>query len=277
MYYRPATLSACYDDRLAPVVAAALPLDFVVRHGVRLAVKGVKAAKARIDRARYLRLANETATKTSTPAPADVASAWQIPRSPRTPAAALLLGDQLLAVEAPSAALHTLDDSGRCHLASRGGGLKEWLKNAAPHVPYSTAMRYRRLASHLRRWLQLSPEIPLAWLFPSAPSPASLTPSAPLRRTLARARSAFCALLADYSSLARLQRRLETDLGLLPARLEIDNFTSYRDLSGPRSTPAPPVPPPQWHPTQTLLDLPRLAQRSPSARRRRHPPPHFRP
>ena len=272
MYYHPATLSAYYDDRLAPVAAAALPLDFVVRHGIRLAVKGVKAAKARIDRARYLRLANETAAQNSTPAPTDVASAWQIPHSPRTPAAALLLGDQLLSVEAPSSALHTLDENNRCHLFSRGGGLKEWLKNAAPTIPYSTAMRYRRLASHLRRWLQLPPEIPLAWLFPTAPSPASLTPSAPLRRQLSRARRAFCTLLADYPSLARLQHRLETDLGLLALRCGVDHFTSYRDLDSCRDTPPPAVPAPKWLPTQTLLDLARLAQHPPFSRRRRPPP-----
>ena len=277
MYCHPSTLSAAFDDRLTPVVAAALPLDFAIRHGVRLAVKGVQAAKARVDRAIYLRQANKTAAKTSTPRPTDVADAWRIPQSPRTPAAALLLGDQLLAVEAPSAALHTLDENGRCHLSSRGGGLKEWLHHAAPTIPYSTAMRYRRLAAHLRQWLQLPAEIPLSWLFPTAPSPATLTPSAPLRRQLARARRAFCALLADYPSLARLQRHLETDLGLLALRCGIDYFTSYRDLSGPRRSPPPIVPPPKWHPTQTLLDLPRLAQRPPTARRHRrryrHRPP----
>ena len=275
MYYRPTTLSAYYNDRIVtPVLAPAIPLEFIVRHGVRLAVKGVKAAKARLDRARYLRLATETASKNSTPAPNDVADAWRIPQSPRTPAAAFLLGDQLLAVEAPSSALHTLDENNRCHLASRGGGLKEWLKNAAPHVPYSTAMRYRRLAAHLRRWLHVPPTIPLAGLFPTAPSPASLASSAPLRRELARARRAFCSLLADYPSLARLQRRLETDLGLLPARLGISDFTSYRDLTGPRPTPAPAVPPPKWHPTQNLLDLSRLSRRvnAPRPRRRRRKP-----
>ena len=268
MHYRPSTQ---FDDRMTPVVAAALPLDFAIRHGVRLAVKGVQAAKARVDRAIYLRHANETAQKNATPSPSDVASAWQIPHAPRTPAAALILGDQLLAVEAPSATLHTLDDNGRCHLSSRGGGLKEWLHHAAPTIPYSTAMRYRRLAAHLRQWLQLFPEIPLAWLFPTAPAPASLASSAPLRRELARARRAFCSLLADYPSLARLQRRLETDLGLLPIRLGISGFASYRDLSGPRGTPPPPGPSPKWNSTQTLLDLPRLSLRPQSARRRRKP------
>ena len=86
MYCHPSTLSAYLDDRiLTPVLASALPLDFVVRHGVRLAFKGVQAAKSRIDRAIYLRQANETAAKTATPSPSDVAEAWQIPRSPAPP------------------------------------------------------------------------------------------------------------------------------------------------------------------------------------------------
>ena len=262
------------DSRLEPLLMAAAPLDFAITHGVRLAAKGVLAVKSRIDRSIYLRHAAETAEKSGTPSPTDVATAWQIPRSPRTPAAALLLGDQLLAVEAPFAALHQIGTDGRCHLVSRGGGLKEWLKNAAPSIPYGTAMRYRRLASHLRQWLQLPPEIPLALLFPSAPAPSTLTSSAPLRCQIARARHAFCSLLADYPSLARLQRRLETDLGILAARWGIPDFASYRDLNGLRPTPPPPVASPKWHPTQTLLDFPRLSQRPrPTCRktRRRRP------
>jgi hypothetical protein len=272
MNHHPSSDRIILDSRLTPLYAAAAPLDLAICFGVGLAAKGVIGVKSRLDRAVYLRHAAETAAKSGTPSPTDVATAWRIPHSPRTPAAALLLGDQLLAIEVPSAPLHARDESGRCVIASRGGGLKEWLKNAAPTIPYTTAMRYRLLAGRLRQWLQLPPEIPLSWLFPTAPSPASLTPSAPLRRTLARARRAFCALLADYPSLARLQRRLETDLGILAARWGADNFTSYRDLDGPRNTPPPPVPAPRWHPTQTLLDLPRLSQRPPSASRRRRRP-----
>ena len=269
MQYRHAFDTSPSLDGLGVVCALGAPLDFAITHGVRLAAKGVLAVKSRLDRAKYLRHSAETAEKSGTPSPTDVAAAWRIPRAPRTPAAALLLGDQLLAIEAPSAALHQIGPDGRCHLVSRGGGLKEWLHNAAPTIPYSTATRYRRLAAHLRQWLQLSPEIPLSWLFPTAPSPATLTPSAPLRRTLARARRAFCTLLADYPSLARLQRRLETDLGLLAARLGIPDFTAYRDLDGIRDTPPPPVPAPKWHPTKTLLDLPRLSQRPHSRKRKR--------
>ena len=256
-------------DGLGVVCGLGAPVELAVLFGIGLAAQGVVAVKNRVARAQYLRHAAETAEKAGTPSPTDVANAWRIPRAPRTPAAALLLGDQLLAVEAPFASLHQIGTDGRCHLVSRGGGLKEWLKNAAPTIPYSTAMRYRRLAGHLRQWLQLSPEIPLAWLFSSAPSPASLTPSAPLRRQLARARRAFCELLADYPSLARLQRRLETDLGLLATRCGIDHFTSHRDLDGSRDTPPPPVPPPKWLPSQTLLDLPRLSLRPKPTHRRR--------
>ena len=259
-------------DGLGVVCGLGAPLELAVLFGIGLAAQGVVAAKRRIDRAQYLRHAAKTAEKSGTPSPTDVANAWRIPHAPRTPAAALLLGDQLLAVEAPSAALHQTGTDGRCHLVSRGGGLKEWLHNAAPNIPYSTATRYRRLAAHLRQWLQLPPEIPLAWLFSSAPSPASLASSAPLRRQLARARRAFCALLADYPSLARLQRRLETDLGLLALRCGVENFTSYRDLDGIRDTPPPRVPAPKWHPTQTLLDLARLSKHAPIAHRRRRRP-----
>ncbi len=272
MNQRPATDRLHIDPRLEPLLMAAAPLDFAICFGVGLAAKGVIAAKARLDRAIYLRHAAETAAKNATPSPTDVATAWHIPRSPHTPAAALLLGDQLLAVEVPSSMLHARDENGCCRIASRGGGIKEWLKNAAPTIPYTTAMRYRLLAGRLRQWLQLPPEIPLSWLFPTAPSPATLTSSTPLRREIARARRAFTKLLADYPSLARLQRRLETDLGILAARWDVDNFISYRDLDGIRDTPPPPVAPPKWHPTQTLLNLPALSQRPKTARRRRRRP-----
>jgi hypothetical protein len=268
MNHRPSSDRIILDSRLTPLYAAAAPLDFAICFGVGLAAKGVIAVQSRLDRARYLRHAAETAAKSGTPSPSDVATAWRIPKSPRTPAAALLLGDQLLAVEVPSAPLHGRDETGHCVIASRGGGLKEWLKNAAPTIPYTTAMRYRLLASRLRQWLQLPPEIPLSWLFPTAPSPTTLTPSAPLRRTLARTRRAFCTLLSDYPSLARLQRRLETDLGILAARWNAENFTSFRDLDGARPTPPLPVPPPKWRPSQTLLNLSLLSHR-PNRRRRR--------
>jgi hypothetical protein len=272
MITHPTSDRIILDSRLTPLYAAAAPLDFAICFGAGLAAQGVLAAKARLDRTVYLRHARETAARSCTPAPDDVADAWRIPHSPRTPAAALILGDQLLAVEVPTAMLHTRDENGCCRIVSRGGGLKEWLKNAAPHVPYTTAMRYRLLAGRLRRWLQLSPEIPLSWLSPTAPSPTTLTPSAPLRRQIARARRAFCALLADYPSLARLQRRLETDLGILAARFDAAPFRAYRDLDGLRPTPPPPVPPPHWRPAQTLLDLPRLAQHPKTRRRRRRRP-----
>ena len=257
-----------FDPRITPLLSAAAPLDLAICFGIGLAAKGVIAVKSRLDRAVYLRHAAETAAKSGTPSPSDVAHAWKIPHSPRTPAAALILGDQLLAVEVPSAMLHTRDESGRCVIASRGGGLKEGLTTAAPTIPYTTAMRYRLLAGRLRQWLQLPADIPLSWLFPTAPSPASLTPSAPPRRQIAHARRAFCSLLADYPSLARLQRRLETDLGILAARWDDAPFAACRDLDGHRDTPPPPVPAPKWHPTQTLLDLPRLSQPPPTARRR---------
>jgi hypothetical protein len=275
MQYRHAFDTSPSLDGLGVVCGLGAPLEFAVLHGVALAAQGVIAVKHRIDRTVYLRHAAARAAETATPSPTDVADAWRIPRAPRTPAAALLLGDQLLAVEAPSAALHKIGADGHCHLVARGGGLKGWLQNAAPAIPYGTAMRYRRLAGHLRQWLQLPSEIPLAWLFPTAPAPATLTPSAPLRRTIARARRAFCALLADYPSLARLQRRLETDLGLLPARLGIPDFASYRDLDGTRDTTPPPVPPPKWHPTQTLFDLHRLSQRPKRTRYRKRQPRRF--
>ncbi len=151
MQYRHAFDTSPALDGLGVVCALGSPLEFAVLHGIGLAAKGVLAVKHRIDRAIYLRHATETAQKNATPSPSDVADVWRIPRSPRTPAAALILGDQLLAVEAPSAVLHQIGVDGRCHLVSRGGGLKEWIQNAAPTIPYSTATRYRRLAAHLRQ------------------------------------------------------------------------------------------------------------------------------
>lgn len=232
--------------------AVVMPFDWCVVHGIRAAAHLLEAAHDRREHARYLRLANARADASATPRPADVDAAWRLPSTPRTPEAALLLGEQLLAVSAPSAPLHRIDPAThRCYLASRGGGLKEWLRHAAPSIPYSTAMRYRRLASLLRRYLALSSDIPLAWLLPSAPPPADLTPSAPLRCRIFRARRDLGTFLAANPSLARIQRRLEADLGIAAARLGLTELSAYRDCRGLRVTPPPEVPAPR--PNQAAL------------------------
>ena len=129
-------------------------------------------------------------------------------------------------------------------------------------------MRYRRLASLLRRHLALPPEIPLAWLLPSAPPPADLTPSSPLRRRVFTARRALTRFLANAPSLARIQRRLEADLGIAAARLGLTSLASYRDSRGPRTTPPPDVPPPLANHPALLRALHTL----PPHRRPRPPP-----
>lgn len=258
--------------------AVVLPFDWCVVHGIRTAAHLIEAAHDRREHTRYLRLANERADSSATPRPADVAAAWRLPSSPRPPAAALLLGEQLLAVSAPSAPLHRMDPAThRCHLSSRGGGLKEWLRHAAPSVPYSTAMRYRRLASLLRRYLALSPAIPLAWLLPSAPPPADLTPSAPLRRCIFRARRDFNTFLAANPSLARIQRRLEADLGIAAARLGLTELTAYRDCRGLRVTPPPEVPAPRPNQPALLHALRHLPPRRARCLGRPPPRPFLRP
>ena len=264
-------LPAIVNRALPPALLPGAALDFCLSHGFRAAASLLASARTAAHHAAYLRHANARATASSTPRPADVAAAWRIPSAPRTPAAALLLGEQLLAVSAPSAALHRIDPAThRCHLSSRGGGLKEWLRHAAPSIPYSTAMRYRRLASLLRRHLSLPPEIPLAWLLPSAPPPADLTPSHPLRRRVFSARRALARFLSEAPSLARIQRRLEADLGIAAARLGLAPLASYRDSRGLRPTPPPDLPPPLANHPALLRALRTLPPRPP--RRRLRPP-----
>ena len=105
------------------------------------------------------------------PTPADLTTRWHRTRR-KTLEEALLLGAMLLKISPTTDASCKRDADGR--IASRGGGLKAWLAEFCPSIPYSTACRYRKLAERLLELLALQGEgagWAMEWVLPGQPWP----------------------------------------------------------------------------------------------------------
>ena len=109
-----------------------------------------------------------------TPTPADLAAPWSA--SPRTLRDRLRLGSRLADLD-PTLD-HTISrttlPSGKTLFRSRPGGMKGWLEDRRVGVPYSTVMRYKKLAQRLRQVLALDDRIPLEWLVDGLPEGSGL-------------------------------------------------------------------------------------------------------
>ncbi len=148
-----------------------------------------------------------------TPTPTDIAAPWTA--EPRTLRDRLRLGSRLADLDP------TLDHnisrttlpSGKTVFRARPGGMKRWLADRRVPVPYSTAMRYKKLAQRLRQVLQLDDRLPLEWLIDGVPSshplPPDLTaPSATAARRLAK-------LLRENPTFKALSLAAEKALGIV--------------------------------------------------------------
>lgn len=124
---------------------------------------GVRAVRAR-------RVGRELAAA-GLPTPAELTERWHRSRR-KSLEEALILGAMLMKISSTVDAEWKRDEVGR--LASRGGGLKAWLAEFCPSVPYSTACRYRKLAERLLELLALQGEgagWAMEWILPGQPWP----------------------------------------------------------------------------------------------------------
>ncbi|MBR4188603.1 MAG: hypothetical protein IKQ55_01415, partial [Kiritimatiellae bacterium] len=134
---------------------------------------------------------------------------------PRTLAIRLRLGSRLADLDPTldHSILRTTLPSGKTVIHFRKGGMKGWLEDRRVAIPYSTAMRYKKLAQRLRQLLHLDDRMPLEWLLSGVPSGQHLP--ADLQSAFVAAARQLAAILRENPTLAALGRYVERKLGIV--------------------------------------------------------------
>ena len=148
-----------------------------------------------------------------TPTPADLEDLWSA--DPRTLETRLRLGSRLADLDPTldhTIARRTLRN-GKTVIRANPGGIKRWLSDRRVAVPYSTVMRYKKLAQRLRILLSLDDRIPLEWVMDGLPGDRSLPVG--LDAAFGNARRRLSVLLRENRSLASLVRTVEGKLGIM--------------------------------------------------------------
>ena len=148
-----------------------------------------------------------------TPTPTDLVEPWS--SNPRTLRDRLRLGSRLADLD-PTLD-HTISrttlPSGKTVFRARTGGMKGWLADRRVDIPYSTAMRYKKLAQRLRQILQLDDRLPLEWLIDGVPANQTLPTDLAAPYTSASRRLAK--LLRENPTLKALSLATDKALGII--------------------------------------------------------------
>jgi hypothetical protein len=133
---------------------------------------------------------------------------------PRTLLVRLRLGSRLadLASTLDNSLRYNTLPNGKKQIASRKGGLKEYLADHRIPVNYSTLQRYRRLAERLRQLLNLDARLPLEWLLPDECPDRPLPPD--LAVSYQNARRRLARLLREHRNFSSLSRHVNDKLGI---------------------------------------------------------------
>ena len=147
-----------------------------------------------------------------TPDPREIAADGTL--APRTLLVRLRLGSRLadLAPTLDNSLRYRTLSNGKKHIASRNGGMKEYLADHRIPVNYSTLQRYRRLAERLRQLLALDPRLPLEWLLPGGAPDRPLPPDLAVPYQTARRR--LHRLLREHRNFSALSRCVDAKLGI---------------------------------------------------------------
>ena len=166
-----------------------------------------------------------------TPTPQDLAAPWTA--TPRTLRDRLRLGSRLADLD-PTLD-HTISrttlPSGKTVFRARPGGMKGWLSDRRVAIPYSTAMRYKKLAQRLRQILALDDRIPLEWLVDGIPSTQTLPSS--LHPQYQSARRQLSRLLRENPNLKALSLAAEKALGIVRL-VKVRKAPNHRKPSPPK-------------------------------------------
>jgi hypothetical protein len=148
-----------------------------------------------------------------TPSPKDITAPWSA--KPRTLRDRLRLGSRLADLD-PTLD-HTISrttlPNGKTVFRARPGGMKGWLADRRVAVPYSTVMRYKKLAQRLRQILSLDDRLPLEWLLDGISTTQTL-PSSHLSQHQTATRR-LSSILRENPTLAALTLYTEKKLGIL--------------------------------------------------------------
>jgi hypothetical protein len=194
-----------WDFFLSPVIFSLL-----------LAQRGVHALMRRILYSTSQRETAPTPSLRGAPERKDIDSVWS--EAPRTMLSALRLGSRLLDLEPTvdnSRVWKENPHSGRREVVFRHAGIKGWMQRNCPAVPYSTAMRYKKLASRLRTLCGVPGNIPLEWLLPDSPMPPAEGLDAKTFSAIEKGRQAMEKILAETKSLRGLDRVVEKRMNLV--------------------------------------------------------------
>ncbi len=188
---------------ITPPILAAFALTEVGLWTIREIARQIRLREKRPD----------AASLRGTPTPADLLDAWET--DPRTLETRLRLGSRLSDLD--STLDHTYHrrtlPSGKTVIRSRTGGMKGWLSDRRIRIPYSTAMRYKKLAQRLRQVLSLDDRLPLEWVMSGVPEDRQLP--ADLAAPFATASRRLAKLLRENRTLASLTRTVEKALGIV--------------------------------------------------------------
>ena len=148
-----------------------------------------------------------------TPKPDDIAGLWSA--EPRTLRVRLCIGSRLADLD-PTLD-HTISRTtlpgGKTVFRARKGGVKGWLDDRRVAVPYSTVMRYKKLAQRLRSVLQLDERLPLEWLIDGLPAGQELPEG--LQGVFRTARRRFSDILRENRTFKALSLYAEKKLGIV--------------------------------------------------------------
>ena len=148
-----------------------------------------------------------------TPTPKELVADWR--EEPRTLATRLRLGSRLADLDPTldHTLLRRTLPNGKTVIRSRKGGVKGWLEDRRVAIPYSTAMRYKKLAQRLRLVLRLDDRIPLEWLISGVPAGQHLP--AELQSAFGAAARRLAVILRENPTLVALGRYAERKLGIV--------------------------------------------------------------
>ena len=148
-----------------------------------------------------------------TPPPKDITAPWSA--SPRTLRDRLRLGSRLADLDPTldHTIARTTLPNGKTMFRSRPGGMKGWLEDRRVGVPYSTVMRYKKLAQRLRQVLALDDHLPLEWLIDGLPGETTLPDGLLPQYRTARRRLAM--ILRENRTFKDLSLYAEKQLGIV--------------------------------------------------------------
>lgn len=189
-------------------------LSFPAMLAVKLATEGGKALLRQLNELQKIREPQSVPSLRGTPSTSDICTAYTA--QPRSVSALLRIGSRLADLE-PSvdrSLIFKQLPNGKRIIVAREPGLKGWLTDHHINVPYSTVMRYKKLATRIRQACGIDGRLPLEWLLPdNQEEPVHL--SQDLQAAYVAGKKAVQHFLQKNPTLSALTKAVEKKLGII--------------------------------------------------------------